>query len=89
VETHKEFGAKIAYFLGTPVMLAAALDKDSWLADRLEKFGDGPVAYLLATLDFGQTAKQVGLSNQVSWFGRKAAWFDVAKLRGLRLGVVQ
>jgi hypothetical protein len=89
VEEHKEFGAKMAYFVGTPVMLAAPLNKDSWLAERLERFGDGPAAYLLGTRDFGQTAKRVGLSNEASWFEKKVAWFDVVKLRGVRLGVVQ
>lgn len=89
VENHKEFGAKIAYFAGTPVMLAAALNKDSWLEERVERFGAGPVAYLLGTRDFGQTAKRVGLSNEASWFGKKVAWFDVVKLCGVRLGVVQ
>ncbi len=56
IADQKDFAAsleiKIAYFPGTPVMLAAPLDKTSWLAERLDKFGQSPVAYLLGTADF-------------------------------------
>jgi hypothetical protein len=40
------FGAKLAAFQGTPVVLAAPLG-NSWLAERLERFGEAPCAFVL------------------------------------------
>lgn len=89
VEEHKEFGAKLAYFPGTPVMLAEPLDNTSWLAERLVKFGESPVAYLLGTEHLAAATKRYSLSSETKWFGRNLAWFDAGKLEGLRLGVIQ
>ena len=41
------FGAHLASFLGTPVVLAAPLNAQSWLTARLDKIGEGPCAFLL------------------------------------------
>jgi len=87
LEIHPEFGARMAYFPGTPVMLAAPLDKGSWLAERLETFGESPVGYLLGTGDLAAAKKKFRLSGEAQWFGKKTAWFDANKLRGVRLGV--
>ena len=83
------FGVKMAYFAGTPVILAAPLDKNSWLTAQLDKFGQGPIALLLGSNDFAGSSKRFKLSGEASWFGRKLAWFDVDKLHGARLGVVE
>jgi Glyoxalase-like domain len=40
------FGAKLAWFKGTPVVLAAPLGK-SWLVERLQRFGEAPCAFVL------------------------------------------
>jgi len=40
------FGAKLARFEGTPVVLAAPLGQ-SWLLERLERFGEAPCAFVL------------------------------------------
>jgi hypothetical protein len=40
------FGAKLASFQGTPVVLAAPLG-DSWLVERLQRFGEAPCAFVL------------------------------------------
>jgi hypothetical protein len=88
LEEHKEFGA-MACFPGTPVMLAAPLDKNSWLADRLNKVGESPVAYLLATPDLSVAAKRFNLTQGSPWFHRDLAWFDAKKLNGVKLGVVK
>jgi hypothetical protein len=85
-ETQKEFG-KLAYFPGEPVILAAP-SGGGWLADRLGRFGEGPVAYLLGTRDFAAAAKKYKLSGNKTWFGQKVAWFDPAKLKGARVGVI-
>ncbi|MGA3189156.1 MAG: VOC family protein [Bryobacteraceae bacterium] len=41
------FGARMATFKGTPVVLAVPLHEKSWLAERIAKFGDGPCAFVL------------------------------------------
>jgi len=89
VEDHAEFGAKVAHFPHTPVMLAAPLAEDSWLASRLRKFGDIPAAFLLKTADLQQAAKRFQLTGEAKWFGGSLAWFDAGKLGRSRLGVMQ
>jgi hypothetical protein len=88
LEDHKEFGAKLAHFAGTPVMLAAPLDSSSWLIERLAKFGESPVAYLLEAPDFSAAARQYSVSAETSWFGRKVGWFDAGKVNGAKLGFI-
>ncbi|MFY9841826.1 MAG: VOC family protein [Terriglobales bacterium] len=85
-ETQKDFG-KVAYFPGEPVILASP-SGGGWLSDRLAKFGESPVAYLLGTRDFPAAAKKYKLSGTKTWFGQKVAWFDAGKLKGVRLGVI-
>jgi hypothetical protein len=85
-ETQKDFG-KLAYFPGEPVILAAPTG-GGWLSDRLSKFGETPVAYLLAARDFAGATKKYKLSGTKTWFGQKVAWFDAGKLKGVRLGAI-
>jgi hypothetical protein len=85
-ETQKDFG-KLAYFPGEPVILAAP-SGGGWLSDRLAKYGETPVAYLLATRDFAGATKKYRLSGGRTWFGQKVGWFDAGKLKGVRLGVI-
>jgi hypothetical protein len=85
-ETQKDFG-KLAYFPGEPVILAAPAG-GGWLSDRLAKFGESPVAYLLASRDFAAATKKYKLQGTKTWFGQKVAWFDASKLKGVRLGVI-
>lgn len=86
IETQKDFG-KLAYFPGEPVILAAPAS-GGWLSERLSKFGETPVAYLLATRDFVAATKKYKLSGTKTWFGQKVAWLDAGKLKGVRLGVI-
>lgn len=83
-EVQKEFG-KLAYFPGEPVILASG---GGWLGDRVAKYGESPVAYLLGTRDFSAAAKKYKLSGTKTWFGQRVAWFDAAKLKGARVGVI-
>ena len=85
-ETQKDIG-KLAYFPGEPVILAAPAG-GGWLSDRLAKYGETPVAYLLATRDLPAATKKYKLSGGKIWFGQKTAWFDPGKLKGVRLGVI-
>lgn len=70
-QTDEAFGAKLAVFQGTPVILAEALDQKSWLAARLRDFGEGPCGFIL------RCSKPAA--------GAAVTWFDSAKL-GWRLG---
>jgi Glyoxalase-like domain len=86
MENQKDFG-KLAYFPGEPVILAAP-SGGGWLSERLAKFGETPVAYLLGTRDFAAAVKKYRLSGTKTWFGQKVAWLDAGKLKGVRLGVI-
>lgn len=76
-----EFGAKLAWFRGTPLILAAPLSNESWLRARLEQLGEAPCAFILAAkggLIFnGRKPSQ--------WFGTPIAWANVEQL-GWHLG---
>jgi hypothetical protein len=69
-------GATLAWFPGTPIVLAAPLNSKTWLAERLRKFGEAPCAILLK--DTGHPR-----SGDTIWFDRMVSWFD---LEGIQLG---
>jgi hypothetical protein len=50
------WGAKLASFPGTPVVLAAPLNAQSWIAKRIERFGESPCAFVLGR---AKPAKQI------------------------------
>lgn len=76
------FGAKLAWFEGTPTVLAAPLNAQSWLTDRLQRFGEAPCAFVLGKGSGAHYAAKPG----GKWFGREVSWFDSAAL-GWRLGL--
>ena len=80
-QVDEAFGAHLAYLGGTPVILAAPLNRDSWLNERLEKFGEGPCAFILG----GRKTKHYHAAQKTRWFGTDISWFDAEKL-GWRLG---
>lgn len=88
VEDHPEFAAKIAYFAGTPVMLAVGSSPDSWVAERLTRLGQCPLAFLLRAGDFKAASEHFSLPAGKRWFNLDVSWFDVQKLHGVRLGIV-
>jgi hypothetical protein len=54
--------AHLATFTGTPVVLAQPLNTKSWIAERIEKFGEGPCAFVLG-------------SSRTTWFdSNKLGW---------------
>ena len=85
IENQKDFG-KLAYFPGEPVILADP--SGGWAADRVSKFGEGPIAYLLGTRDFTAASKKYKLNTGKAWFAQRVGWFDANKLKGVRLGVI-
>ena len=80
-QVDKDFGAHLALVAGAPVILAQPLTADSWLAGRLDRFGEGPCAFLLAA----SHAEKYRTSSKTRWFGAEVEWFDPAVL-GWRLG---
>lgn len=77
----KAFGARLAWFEGTPVMLAAPDDPHSWLSERLHNFGELPCAFIL-----GGTHGMAGNIKPGTWFGKPIIWLSPDTL-GWRLGV--
>jgi hypothetical protein len=86
IETQKDIG-KMAYFPGEAAILAAPTS-GGWLSEHLSKYGESPVAILLAARDFQAAVKKYHLGGTKTWFGQKVAWFDLGKLKGVRLGVI-
>jgi hypothetical protein len=82
------FGARLAAFQETPVVLAAPLAGQSWLAERLARFGPSPCAFLIGATDIEAAVERYRLVEERAWFDRRLAWFDPARLGGYRLGVV-
>jgi hypothetical protein len=74
------FKADLAWFEGTPIVLAQGLTNDSWLTRRVREYGDAPVAFVLTTKD------GISGNNLSNWFGKPIFWTDEAKL-GWRLGI--
>jgi hypothetical protein len=72
------FGAELAWFEGTPVALASAITSESWLARRIERFGDAPCAF---ALEGGPDT-----TSATKWFGKPLRWFD-SGMSGWRIGV--
>lgn len=70
------FGARVAVFAGTPVVLAEPLDARSWVAERIGRFGEGPCAFVLGKME--KSTRQTGWAD--------ITWYDSAKL-GWHLGV--
>jgi hypothetical protein len=66
---------------GTPVVLAAPLNSQSWLAARIDQFGEGPCAFVLGARKAGRYKP----ASKTRWFGTDVSWFDPEKL-GWRLG---
>jgi Glyoxalase-like domain len=75
------FGAHLASFGGTPVILATPLTSQSWLATRLDQFGEGPCAFILGARKAGRYTA----ASKTRWFGRDISWFDSQRL-GWHLG---
>lgn len=89
LEAREDLGMTIAFFPGTPVMLARASRDRCRLTDRIGGFGECPAAFLLGTRDLEAATDRYRLGNPDVWFGVKLAWFDESRLRGAKLGVIE
>jgi hypothetical protein len=80
-QVDQSFGAHLALLGGIPVVLAQPLTSQSWLNDRIARFGEGPCAFVLGAASAGHYKAASGSR----WFGAEISWFDPEKL-GWRLG---
>jgi catechol 2,3-dioxygenase-like lactoylglutathione lyase family enzyme len=87
VADRSEFGATVAGLPGQPVFLAEPHD-GSRLADRLDRFGPGPCACLLATDDLDAAREAHPLNAPRDWPTGRVAWFETDPLER-QLGVVE
>ena len=76
-----DFRAHLALFTGTPVVMATPLNASSWLATRLEQFGEGPCAFILGA----RKTRRYEVASKSRWAMAEISWFDTAKL-GWHLG---
>jgi Glyoxalase-like domain len=74
------FGAQLALMGTVPVVLAQPLTSDSWLARRLDRFGEAPCAFVLGATQ----PSRYRAASKTRWFGVDISWFDPEKL-GWRL----
>ena len=70
-----KFGARLASFLGSPVVLATPANAQSWLAARLDKIGEGPCAFVLRT----RNTKSFRITSESAWFGIAVSWLNTGK----------
>ena len=75
------FDARLAFFAGTPVILAQPRTPKSWLTLRIQQFGEGPCAFVLGSTGHGKYKAE----TKSQWFGSEVSWFDPGKL-GWHLG---
>lgn len=80
-QVDQSFGAHLALLGNTPVVLAAPLNAESWLNDRIERFGEGPCAFVLGA----KPSAHYFAASKTRWFGTDISWSDTEKL-GWRLG---
>jgi hypothetical protein len=80
-QVDESFGAHLALVGSTPVVLAAPLNAQSWLNDQLDRFGEGPCAFVLGA----KPSAHYHAASKTRWFGTDISWFDTAAL-GWHLG---
>jgi catechol 2,3-dioxygenase-like lactoylglutathione lyase family enzyme len=80
-QVDQAFGAQLALVGDAPVILAQPLGSDSWLGPRIDRFGEGPCAFVLGSARPGKYSA----ASKSRWFGVDISWFDPGKL-GWRLG---
>jgi hypothetical protein len=71
---------RLAWFAGTPIVLAKGIGNDSWLSRRVREYGNAPCAFVLES-----TGGAAGAGRVSNWFGRAVLWMDEGQL-GWRLG---
>ncbi len=80
-QVDREFGAYLALLGNLPVVLAQPLNAGSPVMERIERFGEGPCAFILAAVN----PKHFQGVAHTRWFGSEISWFDTAKLDPAKL----
>ena len=80
-QVDQSFQGYLALLGNLPVVLAQPLNAGSWLTERIERFGEGPCAFVLGAVNPGHFQA----ASKTRWFGAEISWFDAEKL-GWRLG---
>jgi hypothetical protein len=88
IDDHPDFGAKLAGFEDTPVILATPLTGHDWLSNRLARYGESPCAFLIGTRNFTEARQRYQLVQSSAWFKHQVAWFDPAQLKEAKLGII-
>lgn len=83
-------GARLVGFPGQPAVLAAPVEEEGWLADRLARLGPAPCAFLLWTRDPAASERRFGTLSGAAeaWPGGEVRWLDPDRLRGARIGLL-
>jgi glyoxalase-like protein len=80
-------GVLLASFSGTPVVLAVPAGT-GWLAQRLERFGPSPCAFLIDAPDLALAADRHPLEPRQDWFEGSLRWVTPLKENGMMIGLV-
>ena len=67
------------------MILAAPLNPQSWLTQRIERFGEGPCAFVLGSQTISGSSGEERAASKTVWFGAQVGWFELEKL-GWHLG---
>lgn len=87
-QTDTSFGADVAYFPGSAVVLATPR-AETWLADRVARFGTLPCGVLVTTTNFEAACDRIDAASYTQWFGRRIGWVDSDTPIGGRVGVIE
>jgi hypothetical protein len=87
-EVNTDWDVRLAHFPGSPITLAAPLEENDWLSQRLARFGESPCAYLIGTSNLETAFRHLPLNKPVAWFSRQVTWLDSLRLNGVRLGII-
>ncbi|HEY3937318.1 MAG TPA: VOC family protein [Bryobacteraceae bacterium] len=71
-----EFDAKLAWFEGTPIVLAEGLSETGWLARRVREYGDAPCAFIFSV------ARGHAGARRSQWFGESISWAAPREFEG-------
>jgi len=82
LDVDSAFGARLLRLKSVPVVLAQAISPDSWIAKRIETYGEGPCAILLSA----NATQKARTTSSAKWFGAQVDWYDAAAL-GWHLGI--
>lgn len=82
-------GVELAWFPGTPVVLAAPVGDGGWLGKRIQRYGESPCAFLIETSNVEKAAGRYPLQKREPWLGGKELrWIAPLKDDGLMIGLV-